>query len=61
MVVEGLTECLGEWNAIREAVGSGDIERIQVTFDACEEWIDFAYQEATTLKKSQGHISDKEK
>lgn len=41
---------LAEWNAHRAAVASGDIERIQTTFDACEEWIDFAFGASTTAK-----------
>lgn len=38
----GLDSMLRDWNAHRAAVQTGDIEAIQSTFDACEEWIDFA-------------------
>lgn len=37
-----LDSMLRDWNAHRAAVQTGDIEEIQNTFDACEEWIDFA-------------------
>lgn len=37
-----LDSMLWDWNAHRAAVQTGDIEAIQNTFDACEEWIDFA-------------------
>lgn len=37
-----LMSMLRNWNAHRTAVQSGDIGAIQETFDACEEWIDFA-------------------
>lgn len=38
---------LREWDAHRRAVASGDMERIQETLDACEEWIDFAFGRAS--------------
>lgn len=34
---------LKEWNALREAVASGNPEATQAAFDACEEWVDFAF------------------
>lgn len=37
-----LDSMLRDWNAHRAAIQTGDIETIQSTFDACEEWIDFA-------------------
>ena len=38
-----VSRMLAEWNDHRAAVASGDMAAIQATFDACEEWIDFAY------------------
>lgn len=32
-----------EWNALRDAVRAGDPVVVQKAFDACEEWIDFAF------------------
>lgn len=33
---------LRNWNALRTAVQTGDVAKIQESFDTCEEWIDFA-------------------
>ncbi len=41
-----VSRMLAEWNALRSALASGDREATQEAFDACEEWIDFAYGRA---------------
>lgn len=38
-----VSNMLKEWNALRAAVASQDMEKIQSAFDDCEEWIDFAF------------------
>ena len=38
-----VSKMLAEWNRLREAVREGNLEGIQDAFDACEEWIDFAF------------------
>ncbi len=38
-----VSKMLAEWNRLREAVREGNLEGIQNAFDACEEWIDFAF------------------
>lgn len=38
-----VSKMLSEWNRLREAVREGNLEGIQNAFDACEEWIDFAF------------------
>jgi hypothetical protein len=38
-----VSKMLTEWNRLREAVREGNLEGIQDAFDACEEWIDFAF------------------
>lgn len=38
-----VSKMLAEWNSLRQAVATGDIEAAQRAFDKCEEWIDFAF------------------
>lgn len=38
-----VSKMLAEWNRLREAVREGNLEGIQNAFDACEEWIDYAF------------------
>ena len=38
-----IDKMLKEWNTLRKAISSGDIEAAQDAFDKCENWIDFAF------------------
>ena len=38
---------LKEWQALRDAVAHGEPEATQAAFDACEEWVDFAFGKAS--------------
>ena len=38
-----ISRMFNDWNNLRAAVASGDIEAIQHHFDRCEEWVDFAF------------------
>lgn len=45
--VTQIDRMLREWQALREAVASGNAEAAQTAFDACEEWVDFAFGAAS--------------
>jgi hypothetical protein len=42
-----VSRMLAEWDALRSAVAGGDPEATQAAFDACEEWVDFAFGRAS--------------
>lgn len=45
-----VSRMLLEWNVLRSAIATGDPEASQAAFDACEEWIDFAFGRAAEAK-----------
>jgi ribosomal protein S20 len=49
-----VSKMLTEWNRLREAVREGNIEGIQHAFDACEEWIDFAFGKNVNKENQDG-------
>ena len=38
-----ISRMFNDWNNLRAAVASGDLDAIQHHFDRCEEWVDFAF------------------
>lgn len=49
-----ISKMLAEWDALRHAVAAEGTPRVQAAFDACEEWIDFAFGR----NRSQGDADD---